>query len=82
MKCKVVGKKEVKFTNKDTGELIHIGKINVVHKFPSDNDAVTYEGQAASEISIPVEHLKSIMINDDLLLDFDTKGKLLEIEQL
>lgn len=82
MKCHVVGKKEVKFTNKDTGELIHIGKISVIHKFPSDNQASTYEGQAVSEISIPVEHLENIGIDDNLLLDFDTNGKLLEMEQL
>ena len=82
MKCNVVGKKKMVFTNQQTGEVIKVSKIDVLHKFPPSDDVSTYEGQQVSEVSVPFEYLDDIKVGDKLLLDFDKNGKLLEMETL
>ena len=82
MKCTVMGKKKVDFTNRETGERIRSAKLAVSYKYPPNNEAVTTEGLQCSEVSIPFEYIDEIEIGANLLLDFDKNGKLLEMEQL
>lgn len=79
MKCRVLGKKQTKFVDKETGELKEFAKIYCSHRLPADNQATTFEGQGCSEISIPIDHYGTIPIDGDIELDFDANGKLLEI---
>lgn len=82
MKCTVMGKKKMSFTNQQTGELIKVAKISVVYRYPASDDVSQYEGQQCSEISVPFEYIDEIQVNDKLLMDFDKNGKLLEMEKL
>lgn len=82
MKCTVMGKRKVDFVNKETDEHIKSASVSVMHKYPPNNDSVQCEGEQCSEVTIPFECIDSINIGDKLLLDFDKKGKLLEMELL
>lgn len=82
MKCNVIGKKKMSFKNQQNGELVNVAKISVIHKYPHSDDFCTYEGQQSSEISVPFEYIDEIQVGDNLLLDFDKNGKLLEMEKL
>lgn len=79
MKCVVLGKKKVEFTEKETGELKQFAKVFVSHRVPADNQATAYEGRGCSTVSIPFEYYPQILVDSNIELDFDTEGKLLEI---
>lgn len=82
MKCEVLGKKYIKFTEEGTGEVKEFAKLFVSHRLPADNQATTFEGQGCSEVSVPLEAYSEIPVGSKVLLDFDANKKLLEIEVL
>lgn len=82
MKCLVVGKKKVSFTDPKTDKMINVASLSVIHNAPPSSDSTTYEGKMVSVVSIPFEYIDSVFVDDELLLDFDRNGKLLEMEKL
>lgn len=75
MKVKVIGKKQVKFTD-TSGKQVEFYKIFGTHKNPYSDDFTTYEGEGCSEISLPFDIWKDFKVDSYYLMEFDQKGKL------
>lgn len=79
MKCEILGKKQSKWIDKDTGEARESAKLFVAHRHPADNQASTFEGRGCSVVPFPVDYYPKLHVGGEVDLDFDTEGKLLEI---
>lgn len=82
MKVTVIGKKHTKFTNNDTKKEVEIFSIFVVHKNPYDDNISQYEGDGCSTINVPENIYKSLNVNQQYIIDFDKKGKILEVDEI
>lgn len=78
MKCDVLGKKLIHFTD-DNNKEVRILQLFVNHRLPKSNEIFTTEGIGCSIVNCPYEYADDIHINTKIELDFDAKGKLLEI---
>lgn len=81
MKVTVIGKKHVHFYN-DSKEKIELWKVFVTHRNPFSDDITEYEGLGCSEISLPEAIYSNIAVDCKYDMEFDRKGKLLEVTEL
>lgn len=82
MKVTVIGKKHLNFKNNQTNEVIDVHSVFVTHKNPFSDDITKYEGEGCSVINLPVEVYEQLNIGQQYLMDFDKKGKLLEVNEI
>lgn len=82
MKVLVIGKKHVKFFNDEKKQEIEMFKVFATHKNPFNDDITQYEGEGCSEIALPGSIFKDIEVGAEYLMEFDRKGKLLEVSEL
>ena len=75
MRVKVIGKKQVKFTD-TSGKQVKFYKIFGTHKNPFSDDFTIYEGDGCSEISLPFDIWEDFKVGSCYLMEFDQKGKL------
>ena len=80
MKVEVIGKKKSVFVDKDTNELKQFARIFYLHKSPANTDINTFVGQCCSDKAIPFDQYDNIDVGDKLLLDFDEKGRIIDLE--
>lgn len=82
MKVTVIGKKHLNFKNNQTNEVIDVHSVFVTHKNPFDDEYTQYEGEGCSVINLPGEVYEQLNIGQQYLMDFDKKGKLLEVNEI
>lgn len=82
MKVLIIGKKHLNFTDAKSGNEVNVCTLNCTHKNPLDDNSTHYEGEGCSQINVPEQIFNSLNIGQEYLMDFDKKGKLLEVTEL
>lgn len=80
MKANIVGIKRMEFTDKKSGELVKFAKLQIVSSFPLNDNLSS--GLSVSDCSINYDFSADIPIPCSAILDFDTNGRLLDIDVL
>lgn len=78
----VIGKKHLHFVNEKDNKEVEVCTIFGTHKNPYDDNITKYEGQGCSQVNVPLDHFNKIKVGKKYAMDFDKKGKLLEITEL
>ncbi|MEE1124867.1 MAG: hypothetical protein U0L18_02880 [Acutalibacteraceae bacterium] len=81
MIAELIGKKQMHFTD-DKGKAVEIYTLNCIHKNPPNDNSTQYEGQGCSQVNVPEAIFNSLNVGQKYVLDFDKKGKLLEVTEL
>lgn len=82
MKVTIIGKKHLNFKNDKTNETVNVCTLFCVHKNPFNDDITQYEGEGCSQVNVPENIYNDLKIGFEYLMDFDKKGKLLEVTEL
>ena len=80
MKVKIIGKKKTAFVDQNTNELKEYARIFYVYNAPASTSVNTFEGQCCSDKAVTVAQLDAIDVGDRLILDFDEKGRIIDLE--
>ena len=78
MKANIVGIKRMEFTDKKSGELVRFAKLQIVSSFPLNDELSS--GLSVSDCSINYDLSSDIPVPCSAILDFDTNGRLLDID--
>ncbi len=81
MKVMVIGKKHVSFDD-EKGKHVEFHKVFATHKNPYSDNITEYDGIGCSEITLPENIWKELVIDSEYLMEFDRKGKLLEVSEI
>lgn len=81
MKVKLIGKKQVSYTKKDTGEVQEYGVLYYTYK-ASGSPSVKYEGLLCDKVYIGYDDYEDIPIDCDAILDFDNHGRFVGVQLL
>ena len=82
MKVLIVGKKHLNFKNDKTNEVVDVCTLFCTHKNPFSDNTTQYEGIGCSQVNVPEQIFNSLEVDREYLMDFDKKGKLLEVTEL
>lgn len=81
MVANVIGKKKLDFVD-GNGKRVEVYTIFCVHKNPLSDNITEYEGQGCSQVNLPLDTFNKVNVDQQYILDFDRKGKLLEITEI
>lgn len=82
MKVLIIGKKHLNFTDEKANKTVDVCTLFCTHKNPFDDNITHYEGEGCSQVNVPEQIFKSLNIGQEYIMDFDKKGKLLEVTEL
>lgn len=82
MKVTIIGKKHVNFKDEKTNKEVEICTLNCIHKQPFSDNITQYEGEGCSQVNVPQDLYNQLNIGQEYLMDFDKKGKLLEVTEI
>lgn len=81
MKVRIIGKKQVSYTKKDTGEVQEYGVLYYTYK-AAGSPSVNYEGLICDKVYIGYDDYEDIPIDCDANLEFDNHGRFVGVELL
>lgn len=81
MKVKVIGKKYSNFLDSN-GKMVEIYGVFLTHKNPLDNASTVYEGMGCSDFPLPKDIWETLSVDCYYSMEFDRKGKLVEISPI
>lgn len=78
----IIGKKSLCFEDKKSNEKVELYTLFCTHKNPFNDNITQYEGEGCSQVNVPKDIFEGLVVGQKCSMDFDKKGKLLEVTEL
>lgn len=81
MKVRLIGKRQLRYTKKETGVVTEYGELFYTYK-AAGSPSVNYEGVISDKVYIGYDDYDDIPIDCDANLEFDNRGRFVGVELL